>query len=69
MGEIAVSFRPDLAPNHVRNFLRLAEAGVYDGMSFHRVVKGFVIQTAPADPCRAVDRAAAGIHPALVAEF
>jgi len=30
---------------HVRNFLRLAQAGVYDGMSFHRVVKGFVIQS------------------------
>ena len=45
MGEIAVSFRPDLAPNHVRNFLRLAQAGVYDGMAFHRVVRGFVIQT------------------------
>ena len=30
---------------HVRNFLRLAEAGVYDGMAFHRVVQGFVIQS------------------------
>jgi cyclophilin family peptidyl-prolyl cis-trans isomerase len=29
----------------VRNFLRLAQSGVYDGMSFHRVVKGFVIQS------------------------
>lgn len=45
MGEITVSFTPDQAPNHVRNFLRLAQAGVYDGMSFHRVVKGFVIQS------------------------
>lgn len=44
-GTITVSFTPDKAPNHVRNFLRLAEAGVYDGMSFHRVVKGFVIQS------------------------
>lgn len=44
-GTITVSFMPDKAPNHVRNFLRLAEAGVYDGMSFHRVVKGFVIQS------------------------
>jgi peptidyl-prolyl cis-trans isomerase B (cyclophilin B) len=40
-----VSFTPDKAPNHVRNFLRLAQSGVYDGMSFHRVVKGFVIQS------------------------
>ena len=29
----------------MRNFLRLAQSGVYDGMSFHRVVKGFVIQS------------------------
>ena len=45
LGEITLSFTPDKAPNHVRNFLRLAQAGVYDGMSFHRVVKGFVIQS------------------------
>ena len=45
MGEITLSFTPDKAPNHVRNFLRLAQAGVFDGMSFHRVVKGFVIQS------------------------
>lgn len=45
MGEITLSFAPEKAPNHVRNFLRLAQAGVYDGMSFHRVVKGFVIQS------------------------
>jgi len=45
MGDITLSFTPDQAPGHVRNFLRLAQAGVYDGMSFHRVVKGFVIQS------------------------
>jgi len=45
MGEITLSFTPGKAPNHVRNFLRLAQSGVYDGMSFHRVVKGFVIQS------------------------
>ena len=45
LGDITLSFTPDKAPNHVRNFLRLAQAGVYDGMSFHRVVKGFVIQS------------------------
>lgn len=45
MGEITLSFTPAQAPNHVRNFLRLAQAGVYDGTSFHRVVKGFVIQS------------------------
>ena len=45
LGDITLSFTPDKAPGHVRNFLRLAQAGVYDGMSFHRVVKGFVIQS------------------------
>ncbi len=43
-GPITVEFFPDKAPNHVRNFLRLASAGVYDGTAFHRVVRGFVIQ-------------------------
>lgn len=44
-GPITIEFFADKAPEHVRNFLRLAQAGVYDGMSFHRVVKGFVIQS------------------------
>lgn len=44
-GAIAVELFADKAPGHVRNFLRLAQAGVYDGTAFHRVVKGFVIQT------------------------
>lgn len=45
MGNISLEFMPDKAPEHVRNFLRLAQAGVYNGMGFHRVAKGFVIQT------------------------
>lgn len=44
-GPITVEFFADKAPEHVRNFLRLAAAGVLDGTSFHRVVRGFVIQT------------------------
>jgi cyclophilin family peptidyl-prolyl cis-trans isomerase len=44
LGAITIEFFPDKAPEHVRNFLRLAQAGVYDGTSFHRVVRGFVIQ-------------------------
>ena len=44
-GPITIEFFPEKAPDHVRNFLRLAQIGVYDGMSFHRVVKGFAIQT------------------------
>jgi peptidyl-prolyl cis-trans isomerase B (cyclophilin B) len=44
MGQIGVELFPDKAPAHVRQFLRLASAGVYDGTAFHRVVPGFVIQ-------------------------
>jgi len=45
LGPVTVAFFPDKAPEHVRNFLRLAQAGVFDGTAFHRVVRGFVIQT------------------------
>ena len=45
MGAITIEFIPDKAREHVRQFLRLADAGVYDGMAFHRVAPGFVIQT------------------------
>jgi peptidyl-prolyl cis-trans isomerase B (cyclophilin B) len=44
-GPITIEFFADKAPGHVRHFLRLAQAGVYDGMAFHRVAPGFVIQT------------------------
>ena len=44
-GAITIEFFPDKAPEHVRNFLRLAQAGVYDGTAFHRVVRGFVVQS------------------------
>jgi peptidyl-prolyl cis-trans isomerase B (cyclophilin B) len=44
-GPVTLAFTPEKAPEHVRNFLRLAQAGVFDGMAFHRVVKGFAVQT------------------------
>lgn len=44
-GEITIELFPEKAPNHVRNFLRLAEVGAYEGVAFHRIVPGFVIQT------------------------
>ncbi|HXV59615.1 MAG TPA: peptidylprolyl isomerase [Vicinamibacteria bacterium] len=44
-GEITVELFPQKAPNHVRNFLRLAQIGAYDGVAFHRIEPGFVIQT------------------------
>lgn len=49
LGMMTLAFLPDKAPGHVRNFLRLAQAGVFDGMSFHRVVKGFAVQTGSVD--------------------
>ena len=45
LGAITIEFLPDKAPEHVRQFMRLADAGVYAGMAFHRVAPGFVIQT------------------------
>jgi peptidyl-prolyl cis-trans isomerase B (cyclophilin B) len=45
LGHITLEFLPDKAPNHVRNFLRLSDAGVYDRTAFHRVVPGFMVQT------------------------
>jgi peptidyl-prolyl cis-trans isomerase B (cyclophilin B) len=48
-GAITIAFNPEKAPEHVRNFLRLAQAGVFDGMAFHRVVKGFAVQTGSLD--------------------
>jgi len=44
-GDITIEMLPDVAPEHVRQFLRLASLGVYDGMAFHRIVPGFIIQT------------------------
>ena len=43
-GRVTIELFPDRAPNHVRQFLRLAASGVYEGTAFHRVVPGFVIQ-------------------------
>ncbi len=44
-GPITIELFPEKAPEHVRNFLRLAQAGVFAGTAFHRVVRGFVVQT------------------------
>jgi len=43
-GEIDIRFFPDVAPNHVKNFLDLAQKGFYNGTKFHRVIPGFMIQ-------------------------
>jgi peptidyl-prolyl cis-trans isomerase B (cyclophilin B) len=43
-GDIQVELWPDVAPNHARSFIALAQAGFFDGLIFHRVIPGFVIQ-------------------------
>jgi peptidyl-prolyl cis-trans isomerase B (cyclophilin B) len=43
-GKIELKFFPDVAPNHVNNFIDLAKKGFYDGTIFHRVIPGFMIQ-------------------------
>ena len=44
LGEIDLRFFPDVAPQHVKNFIDLSEKGFYNGTKFHRVIEGFVIQ-------------------------
>lgn len=43
-GAIVIELYPDVAPNTVKNFLSLASSGFFDGVIFHRIVPGFVIQ-------------------------
>ena len=43
-GNIVIEFFPDVSPNHVDNFLKLSNDGVYDGTYFHRIIPGFMIQ-------------------------
>jgi cyclophilin family peptidyl-prolyl cis-trans isomerase len=43
-GEIVFKFYPEVAPQHSAAFIKLARAGFYDGLTFHRVEPGFVIQ-------------------------
>lgn len=43
-GVITIELYPDVAPNTVANFVTLANSGFYDGLTFHRVISGFMIQ-------------------------
>jgi len=43
-GDIVVRLRPDIAPETVENFQTLVAAGFYDGLTFHRIYKDFMIQ-------------------------
>ncbi len=44
-GNFEITFFPDAAPNHVRNFLALAKAGFYDGLVFERIVRQETVAT------------------------
>jgi peptidyl-prolyl cis-trans isomerase B (cyclophilin B) len=43
-GEFVIRLRPDLAPRHVRHFVKVARAGGFDGTVFHRIVPRGIIQ-------------------------
>jgi peptidyl-prolyl cis-trans isomerase B (cyclophilin B) len=43
-GPIVIEFFSEDAPNHVKNFMNLTDSGFYDGVIFHRVIPGFMIQ-------------------------
>ena len=43
-GDVVIKLRPDLAPGHVERIATLAESGFYDGVTFHRVIPGFMAQ-------------------------
>jgi len=43
-GDMHIKLFPDVAPNHVGNFIKLAKSGFYNGTIFHRVIPGFMIQ-------------------------
>ena len=44
LGKIVIDFFPNDAPNHVQNFIKLSQSGFYDGVLFHRIIPGFMIQ-------------------------
>lgn len=43
-GSIEIKLMPDIAPKACENFIRLVEKGYYNGIIFHRVIKGFMLQ-------------------------
>ncbi len=58
LGSIRIELLPEVAPLAVENFIKLAEAGFYEGILFHRVIPGFMLQ--------AGDPASRGVDPRLV---
>jgi peptidylprolyl isomerase len=64
-GRVVIELRPDLAPQHVQRIKRLVKEGFYNGLSFHRVITGFMAQTG--DPKG--DGTGGSKYPDLPAEF
>jgi peptidyl-prolyl cis-trans isomerase B (cyclophilin B) len=44
LGKITLDMLPEVAPGHVKNLVSLTKIGYYDGLTFHRVISGFMIQ-------------------------
>ena len=44
-GRVTIKLMPDIAPNHVARIKELVKSGFYDGLTFHRVIDGFMAQT------------------------
>jgi peptidyl-prolyl cis-trans isomerase B (cyclophilin B) len=71
-GEMVVQFWTDAAPNTIENFKKLARSGFYDGTTFHRIVKGFMIQGGDPntkDPAKESSYGAGGPGYKIKAEF
>ncbi|HZL42128.1 MAG TPA: peptidylprolyl isomerase [Verrucomicrobiae bacterium] len=71
-GEMVVEFWPEVAPKTVENFKTLARKGYYDGICFHRVIRGFMIQAGDPltkDPSREAEWGNGGPGYTIKAEF
>jgi len=64
-GRVVIELRPDLAPKHVQRVKQLVKEGFYSGLTFHRVIAGFMAQTG--DPKG--DGTGGSKYPDLPAEF
>src|SRR5262249_54443720 len=64
-GRVVIELRPDLAPQHVQRIKTLVRDGFYNGLTFHRVITGFMAQTG--DPRG--DGTGGSKYPDLPAEF
>ena len=71
-GDMVVQFWPDAAPKTIENFKKLARSGFYNGTTFHRIIKGFMIQGGDPltkDPAKEKDYGNGGPGYSVKAEF